>query len=93
MVIRSIAGLECVSPEITQAADAYDAARNDNVATAIATWLFASDPEKRPRYANRFVRYGAQQANILQLDVWQTASQSFYRLDARPLDPPSKAKH
>ena len=45
--------------------------------------------------ANRFARYGAQQAlrNILEPDVWQTASQSFYRIGARPSDPPSKAKH
>ena len=45
--------------------------------------------------ADRFALYGAQQAlrNTLEPDVWQTASQSFYRLDARPLDPPSKAKH
>ena len=45
--------------------------------------------------ADRFALYGAQQAlrNILEPDVWQTASQSFYQLDARPSDPPSKAKH
>ena len=45
--------------------------------------------------ADRFALYGAQQAlrNILEPDGWQTASQSFYRLDARPSDPPSKAKH
>ena len=45
--------------------------------------------------ADRFALYGAQQAlrNILQPDVWQSASQSFYRVGARPSDPPSKAKH
>ena len=44
---------------------------------------------------DRFALYGAQQAlrNILEPDAWQTASQSFYRLDARPVDPPSKARH
>ena len=45
--------------------------------------------------ADRFALYGAQQAlrNVLEPDVWQTASQSFYRLDARPTNPPSKARH
>jgi hypothetical protein len=44
---------------------------------------------------DRFALYGAQQAlrNMLEPDVWQTASQSFYRLGARPSDPPSKTKH
>ena len=45
--------------------------------------------------ADRFALYGAQQAlrNVLEPDMWQTASQSFYRLDNRPSDPPSKARH
>ena len=45
--------------------------------------------------ADRFALYGAQQAlrNVLEPNVWETASQSFYRLDARPSEPPSKAKH
>ena len=45
--------------------------------------------------ADRFALYGASQAlrHILDPDVWQTASQTFYRLDARPSDPPSKAQH
>ena len=45
--------------------------------------------------ADRFALYGAQQAlrTVLEPNVWQTASQTFYRLDARPSDPPSKARH
>ena len=42
-----------------------------------------------------FALYGAQQAlrNVLLPDEWQTASKTFYRLDARPADPESKTRH
>ena len=45
--------------------------------------------------ADRFALYGAQQAlrNVLEPDVWEIASQSFYSVGARPTDPDSKAKH
>ena len=44
---------------------------------------------------DRCALFGAQQAlrYILEPDVWESPSQSFYRLDSRPSDPPSKAKH
>ena len=47
-----------------------------------------SDPD-------RFTLYGASQAlrNLLYPDMWQLPSQTFYRPDARPSDPPSKARH
>ena len=51
--------------------------------------------DERLSDADRFALYGAQQdlRHVLEPDVWQTPSQTFYRLDARPSDPPSKAKH
>lgn len=42
--------------------------------------------------ADRFSLYGAQQAlrNVLEPDVWQTASLSFYRIGDRLSDPQAR---
>ena len=67
---------------------------NDSIRAEL-TEIEAMLEDDRMSEADRFALYGAQQAlrNILEPDVWQTASQSFYRVGARPTDPPSKAKH
>jgi hypothetical protein len=44
--------------------------------------------DERLKDENRCALYGAQQAlrHILDRDTWHTASQTFYRLDARPIE-------
>jgi hypothetical protein len=44
---------------------------------------------------DRTALYGAQQAlrNMLEPDTWQPASQTFYRLGARPIETESKLRH
>ena len=44
---------------------------------------------------DRFALFGASQAlrHVLEPDLWEPASQTFYKPDARPSDPPSKARH
>ena len=51
--------------------------------------------DERLKDEDRHALHGAQQAlrNVLDRDTWQPASQTFYQIDARPIEPASRLIH